>query len=77
MAGDEIGRRVHPVTNRLMVYVAAKPAPRASLDVTAEDTDELADVRWVSLAEADDLTGGKIYGPVRDYLERELGGAQR
>ena len=37
VAGDEIGRRVHPVTNRLMVYVAAKPALRASLDVTAED----------------------------------------
>ena len=39
VAGDEIGRRVHPVTNRLMVYVAAKPALRASLDVIAEDTE--------------------------------------
>ena len=73
VAGDEIGRRVHPVTNRLMVYIAAKPALRASLDVIAEDTDELAEVRWVSLTEADELLPG-MFEPVRDHLERELGG---
>ena len=76
VAGDEIGRRVHPVTNRLMVYVAAKPALRASLDVIAEDTDELAEVRWVSLAEADELLPG-LFEPVRDHLARELGEAER
>jgi 8-oxo-dGTP pyrophosphatase MutT (NUDIX family) len=73
VAGDEIGRRVHPVTNRLMVYVAAKPALRASLDVVAEDTDELAEVKWISLAEADGLLPG-MFEPVREHLERELGG---
>jgi len=75
-AGDEIGRRPHPVSHRLMVYMAAKPALRASLDVTVQDADELAEVRWVSLAEADELTGGAIYGPVHEYLERELGGTR-
>jgi hypothetical protein len=53
--------------------VAAKPAPRAGTSVIVGDTDELAEVRWVSLAEADKLLPG-MYEPVREYLERELGG---
>jgi hypothetical protein len=56
-----------------MIYVAAKPAPRAGTSVIVGDTDELAEVRWVSLAEADKLLPG-MYEPVREYLERELGG---
>jgi 8-oxo-dGTP pyrophosphatase MutT (NUDIX family)/transcriptional regulator with XRE-family HTH domain len=75
VAGEILGERVHPKTGRHMVYVAARPA-RRSLKVIVGDTDELAEVRWVSLAEADELLPG-MFGPVRDYLERTLaGGAQ-
>ena len=54
-AGEVIGERVHPKTGRTMIYVAAKPT--AAPDVFVGDKDELAEVRWVSLAEADELTG--------------------
>ena len=75
VAGDEIGRRVHPKTGRTMIYVAAKPAPRAGTSVIVGDTDELAEVRWVSLAEADELMQKyPMFGPVHDYLEHVLGG---
>ena len=36
------------------------------------DEAELAEVRWVSLAEADQLLPG-MFGPVREHLARELG----
>jgi len=70
--GDEIGRRVHPKTGRTMIYMAASPTH--GTDVFVGDEEELAEVRWVSLAEADELM--KAYGmfePVHDYLARELG----
>lgn len=73
-AGDVIGERVHPETGRTMTYVAAKPAPRAGTSVIVGDTDELAEVRWVSLTEAGQLLPG-MYEPVREHLERELGGS--
>jgi 8-oxo-dGTP pyrophosphatase MutT (NUDIX family)/transcriptional regulator with XRE-family HTH domain len=75
VAGDEIGRRVHPKTGRTMIYVAAKPAPRAGTSVIVGDTDELAEVRWISLTDADQLLPG-MYEPVREHLERELGGGR-
>ena len=54
-----------------MVYMAA--APRYGTKVFVGDPDELAEVRWVGLAEAEELM--QPYGmfePVRDYLERTL-----
>ncbi len=69
-AGDVIGRRVHPKTGRTMVYMAATPTH--GTDVFVGDEDELAEVRWVSLAEADALTGGMIFEPVHDHLGRTL-----
>jgi len=69
--GEEIGRRVHPKTGRTMIYLAATPAQGTDVDVY--DEDELAEVRWVSLAEALRLLEG-LYEPVRDYLVRELEG---
>ena len=71
VAGDILGERVHPKTGRHMVYVAARPAGR-SLKVIVGDTDELAEVRWVSLAEADELLPG-MFEPVREHLAREIG----
>src|SRR5262249_13480889 len=71
-AGNVIGRRVHPRNKRPMVYMAARP--RHGTDVFVGDQDELKAVRWVTLAEADELTApfGGIYEPVRDYLARTL-----
>ena len=72
-----IGSRVHPVTGVRIVYVAAELAGEAEgqirlavSDFGAGDSSELTEVRWVSLAEADGLTGGAIYEPVRDHLRR-------
>ena len=73
VAGEVIGERVHPKTGRTMIYVAAKPAPRAGTSVIVGDTDELAEVRWIGLAEADELLPG-MFEPVREHLEREIGG---
>jgi 8-oxo-dGTP pyrophosphatase MutT (NUDIX family) len=69
-AGEVIGERVHPKSGRHMVYLAA--APTHGTDVFVGDEEELAEVRWVSLAEADQLMGGTIYEPVHEYLAREL-----
>lgn len=67
-AGPEIGRRLHPDTGRWMVYIEA--TPEGGTDAFVGDAEELAEVRWVTPAEADKLTGNRIYEPVRTYLRR-------
>ena len=74
-AGEVIGERVHPKTGRRMLYLAA--APTHGTDYIVGDEEELAEVRWVSLAEADELMAGMIFEPVHEYLEHELGEAER
>lgn len=71
-AGDqEIGRRVHPKTGRTMIYLPCTPVD--GTDVFVGDEDELAEVRWASLAEVDELMGrDKVFGKVWDHLAREL-----
>jgi 8-oxo-dGTP diphosphatase len=69
-AGEVIGERVHPKSGRHMIYMAA--APTHGTEVFVGDEEELAEVRWVTLAEADQLMGGMIYEPVHEYLAREL-----
>lgn len=69
VAGDVLGERVHPKTGRHMVYVAARPAGK--LDVIVGDPDELSEVRWASLDDADELLPG-MFGPVRDHLGQVL-----
>ncbi len=69
-AGRVIGERDHPATGRHMIYLAAKPAGR-STRIAVGDEAELAEVRWVSLAEADELLAG-MFDPVRGHLAREL-----
>lgn len=71
-AAEVIGERKHPRTKRWMAYVAATPTN--GTDVFVGDADELAEVRWVSLAEADMLMGGTIFEPVHEYLSRTLKG---
>jgi 8-oxo-dGTP pyrophosphatase MutT (NUDIX family) len=68
-AGKEIGRRIHPVTARWIVYIEA--IPKGETDAFVGDTEELAEVRWVTPAEADKLTGNQIYEPVRVHLRRK------
>jgi 8-oxo-dGTP pyrophosphatase MutT (NUDIX family) len=71
-AGGVIGQRVHPKTGRTMIYIAATPTH--GTNVFVGDEDELAEVRWVSLAEADELMGGMIFEPVHEHLARALDG---
>lgn len=64
---QEIGRRVHPKTGRTMIYLACSPV--AGTDVFVGDPEELAEVRWLSLAEVDTLMPG-VFEPVREHLGR-------
>jgi 8-oxo-dGTP pyrophosphatase MutT (NUDIX family)/DNA-binding transcriptional regulator YhcF (GntR family) len=70
--GRVIGRRVHPQTGRTMVYMAARPTH--GTDAFVGDEQELAEVRWATLTEADELMGGMIFEPVRIHLKKALGG---
>jgi 8-oxo-dGTP diphosphatase len=55
-----------------MICMAATPTH--GTDVFVGDEDELAEVRWVSLAEADELMAAYgMYEPVHEHLARELG----
>jgi GntR family transcriptional regulator len=65
-----IGRRIHPQTGREMVYLAARPTHGTKAFVG--DEQELAEVRWVDLAQADELMGGAMFEPVHSYLEKML-----
>lgn len=60
-----IGERDHPKTGTHMYYLAARPYQGTA--VHNGDEDELAEVRWVSLAQAEELLAG-MYGPVHDHL---------
>jgi 8-oxo-dGTP diphosphatase len=70
-AGHIIGERDHPRTGRHMIYMAAWPERGTAVHVG--DPAELAEVKWVSLAEADELLPG-MFEPVREHLARELAG---
>lgn len=59
-----IGRRIHPKTGRVMIYMAANPD---SLDVSNGDPADAAEVRWMQLDDARALMPD-MYKPVLDYL---------
>ena len=65
-----IGRRVHPHTGREMVYLAARPTHGTKASIG--DEQELAEVRWVDLAQADELMSGTIFEPVRNHLRETV-----
>ena len=71
--GQVIGEREHPVTHRRMIYLAATPTH--GTNVFVGDSEELAEVRWAGLIEAGELLPG-MFGPVSEYLTRELGGEE-
>lgn len=70
-AAGEIGQRVHPKTGRTMIYIPC--APVSSTSVAVGDKEELKAVRWVSLAEAEELLPG-LWQPVLVYLAGVLRG---
>jgi hypothetical protein len=53
-----------------MIYLAARPTHGTKAFVG--DEQELAEVRWVDLVQADELMGDAMFGPVRSYLEKTL-----
>lgn len=69
--GHPIGRRVHPATKRTMVYLACTPVAHSDLELFVGDPVELAEVRWLSLCEIDELFVG-LYKPVRNHLGRVI-----
>ena len=64
-----IGRRIHPKTGRVMIYMEATVD---GTDARVSDPD-LAEVRWIDLAEADQLMAD-MFPAVRQHLGRILGG---
>jgi excisionase family DNA binding protein len=66
-AGHEIGRCVHPATGRTMIYMAATPTH--GTDIFVGDSDKLAEVRWATLLEVEQLMQPYgMFGPVHEYL---------
>jgi 8-oxo-dGTP diphosphatase len=63
-----IGRRIHPKTGRLMIYMEATAD---GTDTSVSDAD-IAEVRWIDLAEADQLMPD-MFPTVRQHLGRVLG----
>jgi 8-oxo-dGTP diphosphatase len=72
-----LGERIHPGTGAHITYVACELVAGTARSGSSR---EVAEVRWASPQEADDLTAGTIYGPVRRYLReagQALGGCRR
>lgn len=68
---SQFASRVHPITQRMMRYVSARLA-KSSPDPTVLDTAEIAEVRFVSPGDADDLSGNSIFEPVRAYIRSQI-----
>jgi 8-oxo-dGTP pyrophosphatase MutT (NUDIX family) len=75
--GITLGERIHPKTGKHLVYVAAVPAMRgqAGRDVFVGDEEELAEVRWLTLTEAERLMPD-MFAPVQAHLKRCLTSSQ-
>ena len=65
MVSHIIGERDHPKTGVHMYYLAARPYNGTA--VHNGDENELAEVKWVGLAEAEELLTG-MFGPVHEHL---------
>jgi 8-oxo-dGTP diphosphatase len=68
-AAQRLGERIHPATNRRMVYIACK-----MLDGIAHvaDEDELAEVEWCDRATLTRHVPYPFFGPVQEYLDTRL-----
>jgi 8-oxo-dGTP diphosphatase len=70
VSGRILGRRTHPQTGRQMIYVAARPARHADIHSLSIDDADLAEVRWFSRTEVDELMPD-VNEPVLAYLDRD------
>lgn len=66
---DVIGRRIHPKTGRVMIYLTASPA--GSTRTRIGDPDDLAEVKWATLEEVNTLMPD-MFAPAREYLAEAL-----
>jgi ADP-ribose pyrophosphatase YjhB (NUDIX family) len=69
--GGEIGRCPHPATGRMIIYLACSPT--GDTDPAVAASREVAEVRWASLDELDQLMPD-LYGPAREHLAALVGG---
>lgn len=60
-----IGRRIHPKTGRVMIYMQAAAD---GTDVIIGDPEDLAEVKWASIEETRELMPD-MFPPVRAYLD--------
>ena len=71
VTGRILGRRTHPLTNRRVIYLAARPAKHANVNaLTVVDKRELDQVSWLSLTELREMMPD-AYEPVLAYLDRD------
>ncbi|OXR47102.1 hypothetical protein B7C42_00224 [Nocardia cerradoensis] len=54
-----------------MEYVLGELADN-SPEVRLIDDEELSEFRWVSAADMDELTGGTVFGPLREALVKKM-----
>ncbi len=64
-----LGERVHPKTQRLMSYTAARVVEG---EARVADDDELDAVAWVTLGEIPEYVPYGLFGPVQEYLDETL-----
>ena len=65
-----LGSRVHPLSGRLVVYVACR---LLSGTAHAASPREVAEVAWVDGGRLAELVPGGLYGPVQAWVEAALG----
>ncbi|MFJ1694422.1 NUDIX hydrolase [Streptomyces sp. NPDC087532] len=69
MAGKTLGERVHPATGRLMSYTACGVAGGSAY---VADTDELAELAWVTHAEIPQYVPYGLFESVQEHLDAVL-----
>lgn len=69
--GRTVVRENMPDGGSSTIYVAAKPVDAGRLDIGIARNSEWAEIRWLPLAEAEELLPD-MYGPVNAYLSRAL-----
>lgn len=68
---ESIGERIHPLTRRLMIYVACQPAGGTA---TLVDSDELAEVAWCRISDVERYLTAGVFPPVLEYLNANRSG---
>lgn len=69
-ATNVLGERIHPATNRRMIYVACQPMDDA--EPTVLDTEEIAELAWSRKAQLAQYVPHGFFAAVQEYLDTEL-----